>query len=151
MRLRKGMTLVEVLLSISVMSALFIAVTSKIDIGDVFAKLLNTGEEIAVRAYGEALTDYRWDNGGDVPGDANLASQLKFICKETVSQGDCIAEGGVYLGALIENQTYLVELIVHQDYVAEAEQRTGYKMAFPFGAGGRVKVTNPDESEEFVY
>lgn len=146
--LRKGFTLVEVLLSISVISALFIVTVSKVDIGDIFAKLLSTEGELGSRAIGEALTNYRWDNGGDVPGNSNMSSTLKTICKETVSQSDCIAASGVHLNDITPD--YLTKLPVLQGY-EEQTIDTGYRAAFPVGAGGRLVVENADGSERFEH
>ena len=147
-RKRKGMTLVEALLSVSVLSALFILVQSKIDIGDIFAKLHSTGDEIAVRAIGEAVTNYRWSNEGDLPPAAQVTTDLKYVCKKTVSEEECTTNSGVYLGELVPD--YLDTFPVHDEYGSESELMTGYRIQFPV-RGGRVRVVNPDESEEFVH
>ena len=133
------------------LSALFVIISSKVDIADVFAKLLSTNEEISVRAISEAVADYRWDNDGTLPPDSNITAELKFICKETVSLEDCTAAGGVSLHVLLQNQTYLTELPVHWDYEAATELMTGYRIQYPVGEGERVRVTSPTESEEFVH
>lgn len=145
---KKGMTLVEVLLGITVIAVLFALIISKIDIGDVFAKLWSTSDEVGVRAIGSAMGDYRWDNGGEVPINANLTSSLKPICKQTVSTIDCATNGGSHLNDLVP--VYINEIPIHKDYNSSAELMTGYQIQYPV-SGGRVRVTNTDESEEFVY
>jgi hypothetical protein len=147
-RVRKGMALLEVLLGIAVLAVLFTLIMSKIDIGDVFAKLWATSDEVGVRAIGSAMTDYRWDNGADVPTDANLSSTLKPICKQTVSTLDCASNGGAHLNSLVP--VYIQEIPVNRDYTSQAELMTGYQIQYPV-SGGRVRITNDDETEEFVH
>ena len=144
----KGMTLVDVLLSITIISMLFAIIVSNIDVGDVFAKLWSTSDEIGVRAIGSAMADYRWDNGAEVPANANLAESLKQICKQTTSEADCSSNGGAYLNDLVPD--YINEIPIHRDFVSDAELMTGYQIQYPV-AGGRVRVTNQDESDEFVH
>ena len=142
------MTLVEVMLAIAIIGGLATLILSKIDINAIFAKLGTTQEEVAVRAIGKALTDYRWAHQGDVPLDSNITATLKPICKNTVSKEDCDGAGGAYLQALL-TEGYLEKLPVHTSYVAGMELMTGYKVQFPYGT--RLRVTNPSGSEEFVH
>lgn len=144
----RGGALVEILLAVAVIGVLFTLIMSKVDIGDIFAKLASTGDEVGVLAIGRAMGDYRWDHGGDPPANANLTAELRFICKQTVSGGDCAAAGGAYLLDLVP--AYLAEIPVQKDYTAGSELMTGYRIQYPV-AGGRVRVTNPGGTEEFVY
>ena len=144
---RGGFTLIEILLSVAVLSSLFIFVSSKMDIAAIFAELTSTGEEIGVQAYGKAVGKYRWETEGDIPSNSNITPALKFICKQTVSQADCAAAEGVYFGDF----TNLAKYPIHKDYVAPSELMTGYQIQYPYGSGGRARVTVPDESSEYVY
>src|SRR3989344_2901178 len=99
-RTHSGMTLIEVMLSIAILAALFITVASKFDIGDIFWKLGKTGHQSAVRAIGSAIKRYEEDHTGHLPGPSEGAGTMittteKPICKQTVSQADCAAAGGV--------------------------------------------------------
>ena len=144
---REGFTLVEILLSVAVISSLFIFISSKVNVADVLAELLSTGEEVGVQVYGKAIGSYRWNSGGDLPPNSNITEALKFICKQTVSQADCAADEGVSLNI----PDYITKYPIHQDYEASAERMTGYKIQYPYGPGGRVRITNSDETAEFVY
>lgn len=145
-----GMTLVEVMLSIAVLSALFILISSKIDIGDIFWKLGKTGHQSAVRALVSAVKRYEEDHMGKLPGPTEGAATMitttqKPICKQTVSQADCAAAGGVSITAITEGAKYLVELPVDNDYEGALSLMTGYLIQLV--EAGRVRITaatNPE-------
>ena len=146
---RKGNTLVEVMLSVAVLGMLFIIVNSAVDIGDIFAKLLSTGHDVAVRTIGEGITDYRWVNEGNVPPESGITSTLKPVCKETLSQAQCSGSGGVYLGSLMPD--FMAEVPISRDYLDEAEWRAGFEVQFPYGGGERLRVISTTGSGEFIH
>lgn len=138
------MTLIEVLLAISVLTALFITVASKFDIGDIFWKLGKTGHQSAVRAIGSAIKRYEEDHTGKLPGSSEGAGTMitavqKPICKQTVSQAACAAAGGVSITAITEGGKYLVELPVDSDYNDSLVLMTGYLIELV--QEGRVRIT----------
>ncbi|MEK7137451.1 MAG: prepilin-type N-terminal cleavage/methylation domain-containing protein [Patescibacteria group bacterium] len=145
---RTGMTLVEVLLSIAILTALFLIVTSSIDIGDIFGKLSSTTDETGVREITRGITAYRWDHEGNLPVDAGIGASLKPVCKGEVSKVACDAVGGVYLESVVSGG-YLTEIPVQKDFLAETEVRSGFQVQFPV-AGGRLRVVSPS-GKEFVH
>lgn len=143
-RTSNGFGLIEVLLSIAILSALFITVSSKIDITDVFWKLGKTGHQTSVRAIGSAVKRYEEDHTGKLPGPAAGESPMitvsqKPICKQTVVALACSAAGGASITELTEDGKYLVEIPVDVDYEAPSELMTGYLIELM--ANGRVRVT----------
>jgi|GEM_PF-1915841 hypothetical protein len=148
-RQRNGGTLIELVLGLAVLSSLFVLISSKIDISDIFAKLLSTEGEIGVRVVSESISNYRWDNGGDVPFDAGKTANIVPVCKPSVSEGDCTNQGGVLFVEELVTGGYLLEVPIELEYI-EHEYFTGYKVQYPY-SGGRVRILNSGETEEFVY
>ena|SRR3989338_6964137 len=143
-RERSGMTLIEVLLSIAVLAALFITIASKFDIGDIFWKLGKTGHQSAVRALGSAIKRYEEDHAGRLPGPSEgvgtmITATEKPICKQTVSAADCTAAGGVSISAITEGGKYLVEIPVDGDFSGPLTLMTGYLIQLV--QEGRVRIT----------
>ncbi|MBT3835068.1 hypothetical protein HOF56_02350 [Candidatus Peribacteria bacterium] len=144
-----GGTMIEIVLGLAILASLFILISSKIDIADIFAKLISTEGEVGVRAVSESISNYRWDNGGDVPFDEGKTVNVTPVCKATVSEGDCTAQGGVLFIDEIVTGGYIVSVPVERAYENHS-YFTGYKIQYPY-TGGRVRVLNSDETEEFVH
>lgn len=138
------MTLIEVMLAVGVLAALFITVASKFDIGDIFWKLGKTGHQSAVRAIGSAIKRYEEDHTGKLPGPSEGAGTMittteKPICKQTVSAADCTAAGGVSITAITEGGKYLLEIPIDADFTGPLTLMTGYLIQLV--QDGRVRIT----------
>src|SRR3989344_1491522 len=130
MQKRSGDTLVGILLAVAILGLLMTYIVSKVDIADVFAKLLSTEEQIAVRALGKAVTDYHMAHTGHLPGSvpgvqADINENVKPICKPTTSQAECDAIDGLLMNALLE-EGYIEKMPIHTTFSRETEIRTGY-------------------------
>ncbi|HLC75964.1 MAG TPA: type II secretion system protein [Candidatus Peribacterales bacterium] len=141
---QSGATLIEVLLAISIISALFITVTSKFDITDIFWKLGKTGDQTAVRAIGSAIKRYEEQHAGKLPGPTTglptmITNAMRPICKQEITPAACAALDGVSISELVENQGYMVEIPVDSKFDGVSELMTGYLVELM--AGGRIKIT----------
>ncbi len=136
--------MIEVLLSIAILGTLFVTVSSKIDIKDVFWKLGKTSDQTGVRAIGTAVKRYEEDHTGKLPGPAAgespmITASQKPICKQTVAAAACALAGGVSITELTEGGKYMVEIPIEAAYDAASELMTGYLIELM--ANGRVRVT----------
>ena len=146
MKKRSGDTLVGILLAVAILGLLMTYVVSKVDIADVFAKLLTTEDQIAVRALGKAVTDYHMAHTGKLPGA--ITDTVKPICKPTISQAECDAIPGVLLNTLVE-EGFIEKMPIHTTFSQEEEMRTGYSIRML--PSGRVDVTSPDPDIHFTH
>lgn len=113
------------------MSTMASFVLSKVDITDVMKKLGTTGEQIAARAIGRAVVQYRLDHRGTLPGPTSalpsaINDTMKPICKQATPQVSCDAAGGVLIDAVTEGDGSLPHIPVHPDFVEETEILTGF-------------------------
>src|SRR3989344_265766 len=142
--LHRGASLIEVLLALSIVSALFNTVSSKFDIADIFWKLGKTGQQTAVRAIGSAIKRYDEDHAGKLPGASPgnptmITDAERPLCKQEVPEQECKVAGGVSLSELIDGGKYLLEIPIDQKFNASSELMTGYRVQIL--ESGRVKVT----------
>lgn len=129
-----GFTLIEVLLSIAILAALYLIVGNAIDIPAVLLGTHDSTRKHAVKQLENAMYQdliAKWQLSADIPeGKANA----KPICRKGVTQADCDAAGGVKLDdELIP--TYLPDLPV--DPKETNNKLTGYLI---YKQNGRPRI-----------
>jgi len=152
---RKGLALLEVLLSISILGALFVTITSKYDIGDIFWKLGKTNQQASVRAIGSALKRFEEDHVGRLPGPtANDSTMIteneKPICKDLFSRAACNAVGAVSISELTVGEKYMVDIPIDLQYESPSIIITGYTIQLVQEGRIRIRATT-NSGVSFTY
>ena len=108
--MKKGFTLLEVLLVIAIIAILAAIVIIAINPSKQLAEARNAQRRSDVNTVLNAVYQYAIDNNGTIP--AGVTVSAKEICKTGVLQATCVTDGLAYLGELTTNETYLVSIPV---------------------------------------
>lgn len=130
--LKKGFTLIEVLLVIAIIAILAAIVIIAINPARQIAQSNNAQRRSNVNAIVNAISQYQVDNRGTVP--ATITTVATDICQTGVTSTACID-----LSVLTTNQTYIGSLPT--DPTSSTSPSTGYQVSK--NANGRVTVTAP--------
>jgi len=107
-KFNKAFTLLEVVITVFLLSVLVVGVVVLINPPRQFAKSRNFVRLSDITAINKALNQYALEHNGQYP--TGLTYQLKEICKEGVSATQCASSNLVDLSVLSVNQKYLPRL-----------------------------------------
>ncbi|MFA4954790.1 MAG: prepilin-type N-terminal cleavage/methylation domain-containing protein [Patescibacteria group bacterium] len=130
--LKKGFTLIEVLLVIAIIAILAAIVIIAINPARQIAQSNNAQRRSNVNAIVNAISQYQVDNRGTLP--ATITTTITDICQTGVSSTSCID-----LSVLTLNQTYIGSMPT--DPTSSPTPFSGYDVSK--NANGRVTVSAP--------
>jgi type IV pilus assembly protein PilA len=142
--LKKGFTLIEVLVVIGIIAILASIVVVAINPARQFAQANNAQRWSNVNAVLNAVHQYSVDNRGSIPSGITNGSSTQ-ICKSGIASTTCTSVGLVYLDMLVP--TYVVAMPTDPQGVST--NGTGYHIATT--TGNRIVVTAPSaENNETI-
>ena len=136
MKNQKGFTLIEILLTMSIIAILFAVVVFVINPQLRFEEARNSERNIEISTILNAVHQYRLDNNGTLP--ASITQTPTEICKT----GAVSCVGLIDLSVLTTNEEYLIEIPIDPNGVCNSN---GVCYAISkTGNSGRITVTAPD-------
>lgn len=133
---QKGFTLIEILLTMSIIAILFAVVVFVINPQLRFEEVRNSERNVEISTILNAVHQYRLDNNGNLP--ASITQTTTEICKT----GAVSCAGLIDLSVLTTNEEYLIELPIDPNGVCNING-VCYEIS-KIGNSGRVTVTAPD-------
>src|SRR3989339_729904 len=136
MKNQKGFTLIEILLTMSIIAILFAVVVFVINPQLRFEEARNSERNIEISTILNAVHQYRLDNNGTLP--ASITQTPTEICKT----GAVSCVGLIDLSVLTTNEEYLIEIPIDPNGVCNSNG-VCYEIS-KTGNSGRITVTAPD-------
>ena len=136
MKNQKGFTLIEILLTMSIIAILFAVVVFVINPQLRFEEARNSERNIEISTILNAVHQYRLDNNGTLP--ASITQTQTEICKT----GAVSCVGLIDLSVLTTNEEYLIEIPIDPNGVCNSNG-VCYEIS-KTGNSGRITVTAPD-------
>jgi prepilin-type N-terminal cleavage/methylation domain-containing protein len=136
--IRRGFTLIEVLLVIAILGILAAVVIVAINPAKQFGESQNAQRRSDVRSLLDAVHQYSIDNYGSLPSESIPTGTVCATDGEDICQSE-ISCTGVNLDELIVEEKYLTD--IPSDPTAATDQITGYKIFQ--NANGRVGICAP--------
>ena len=136
MKNQKGFTLIEILLTMSIIAILFAVVVFVINPQLRFEEARNSERNVEISTILNAVHQYRLDNNGTLP--STITQTPTEICKT----GAVSCVGLIDLSVLTTNEEYLIEIPIDPNGVCNSNG-VCYEIS-KIGNSGRITVTAPD-------